>query len=260
MSEPVLLGQLRARAARAPMVVAHRGNSSAFPENTLPAFRSAVTLGADLVELDFQACADGTLVCLHDDTLNRTTDACARLGGEHIAIASLPWSRVRRLDAGAWRGRAHRGTRVPSLRQALRCITPRAIAMVEHKSGTPEALLALLGSRRLRERVLVQSFDWRFLARLHALAPDLLLGALGEGPLLPRHLRALPRTGARLVHWDAAALALGDVARLQRRGFLVCVYTVDPDVALVGAVCSGLDAITTNRPARLIQLLSQSFV
>jgi glycerophosphoryl diester phosphodiesterase len=255
MREPVLFGRLRELMAHAPLVVAHRGNSSVFPENTLPAFHSALELGADLVELDFHACADGTLVCLHDDTLDRTTNARTALGGTDLPVAAQPWSQVRRLDAGRWKGTRHRGTRVPSLREALRCITPRAIAMVEHKAGTPEALLALLGTRRLRERVLVQSFDWKFLARLRGLAPDLALAALGEGALTPRRLRLLPRTGARMVHWDFAALSPQDVAALHRRGQLVCAYTVDANLALVGAVLCGLDAITTNHPARLRKLL-----
>ena len=67
-----------------PLVIAHRGYSSAAPENTLPAFRWAVEVEADLVELDYHHSKDQVLTVVHDGTLDRTTDAVQRWGkGPH---------------------------------------------------------------------------------------------------------------------------------------------------------------------------------
>src|SRR5262245_15466592 len=58
-----------------PLIIAHRGNSSVAPENTLPAFQSAVDVKADLVELDYYHSAEGVPVVIHDEFLDRTTNA-----------------------------------------------------------------------------------------------------------------------------------------------------------------------------------------
>ena len=66
--------------ARRVLIIAHRGDSKAAPENTLPAFRSALRAGADLVELDYYHSSDGVPVVFHDRELDRTTDAVRRWG------------------------------------------------------------------------------------------------------------------------------------------------------------------------------------
>src|SRR5581483_3094013 len=100
-----------------PLVIAHRGDSSEFPENTLPAFEAAVEIGCDLVELDYHESADGVMVVIHDDTLDRTTDAKELFGGEQIAVKSKTWAELSRLDAGKWFDPKFAGTRLPTLEQ-----------------------------------------------------------------------------------------------------------------------------------------------
>lgn len=57
-----------------PQVIAQRGASSLAPENTLAAFVTAIKIGADCIELDIQRTKDGRLACIHEDTVNRTTN------------------------------------------------------------------------------------------------------------------------------------------------------------------------------------------
>jgi glycerophosphoryl diester phosphodiesterase len=78
-----------------PFVIAHRGASNVAPENTLAAIEQAVALGADGVEVDVRATADGVPLLLHDATVDRTTDGAGD-------IEALSWAQVQRLDAGAW--------------------------------------------------------------------------------------------------------------------------------------------------------------
>ena len=135
---------LRAASRTAPLVVAHRGDSGEFPENTVPAFRSAVKKSADLVELDFRESSDGVLFCFHDGTLDRTTDVRRRLERMKVKPEELPWATIVTLDAGRWKHPRFAGTRVPTLKQAIAAIRPGAVPLIEHKSGSPKRLVALL--------------------------------------------------------------------------------------------------------------------
>ena len=77
--------------ADGPVVVAHRGDRVHHPENTLAAFQAAAELGAPMQEFDVRVTRDGALVCLHDATLDRTTDAATLLGpGALVAQITLP--------------------------------------------------------------------------------------------------------------------------------------------------------------------------
>lgn len=239
------------------VVVAHRGDSAEFPENTLPAFASAVARGAPVVELDFYATRDGHLVCCHDTTLDRTTNAVASLGRKGIKPAELTLGELRQLDAGSWKNARFAGTALPTLSEALDAIQPGAITMIERKEGEPLPLIELLQAKGLVDHVLVQSFDWEWLARLHELEPRLALAALCGDPLNPERLERLRQTGAAIAHWDARKLEAPDVSLLHRNGFLVCAYTIDDDLSLLGARAFGLDAVTTNRPLHAREVMGR---
>ena len=253
--ETALSQRLRGLASRAPLIVAHRGASASHPENTLPAFSAGLDDGAAIVELDFRQARDGTLVCLHDQTIDRTTDGAARFGRDRVAVDTLSLAELDALDAGSWKGSAFAGVRVPTLRQALQTIQPRGITMIEHKSGDAAALVELLRDGGWTEDVIVQSFDWEWLSELRRLAPTLTLGALGSNRLTADDLARLDALGVSLVHWEAEDLTLEDLRALEARGFLTCVYTVDDDLGLLGAIGAGLSAITTDVPARLRKII-----
>ena len=93
-------------------VVGHRGAAADAPENTLPAFVRAAEQGAAMVEFDAKLTADGAVILMHDDTLERTTSGRG-------AVATTPLAAIQALDAGAWFGPAWRGTKVPTLEQAV---------------------------------------------------------------------------------------------------------------------------------------------
>ena len=236
-------------------MVGHRGASETHPENTLPAFRKALRDGAQVLEFDVHATSDGELVVIHDETLDRTTDARRRFRRSGLRVDGMRAREIARLDAGAWKAARFRGARVPTLRQVLRLLEGRAIPMIEHKGGLPADYVALLRELGQIDAVLLQSFDWGFVAEAHALEPSLALGALGEDLLDRRRLLQLPATGACLVHWDVHDLRREDVSAWHRHDYLVCAYTANSDVELLGCAQLGIDAITTNRPGRLAELV-----
>ena len=235
------------------VVVAHRGDSSAYPENTEAAFRAAVRAGAPMVEFDVFQSKDGAWVCMHDLTLDRTTDASDRLGRRGVRVDELTLAQLRELDAGSWFGDAFRGARVATLEEALAAIAP-AIPMIERKGGDARALVAELHRLEVVDDVLVQSFDWDWLEQVHAAEPRLLIGALGGDNPTRERLADVARTGAKVVHWGHDRLTDEAARWVLDSGRLLCVYTVDDEDEFRRCVGLGCRMVTTNRPAHFVEV------
>jgi len=127
-------------------LVAHRGASAYAPENTLPAYRLAIKQGADFVEQDLQITRDGVLICLHDLSLERTTDVEklfpdrfreSERDGRKVRewlVSDFTVAEISRLDAGSWFGEAFKGTRIPTWEQSIAEIRGKAGLFVETKA------------------------------------------------------------------------------------------------------------------------------
>lgn len=228
------------------MIIAHRGFSSAAPENTLPAFELALAAEADLVELDVRQARDGEWLVFHDRELDRATDAIQRWGKRHIQLAAKTSTELRTLDAGRWFDPRFAGTKVPLLSEALELIQPRSSTLIERKAGSAADLAHVLRQRNLIQEVLVQSFDWEFLCQLRQCEPKLGLGALGPAHRLPggkrplgisrklnrRWLDQAAKTGAQFIAWNRN-VSRGGIRLAHERGLRVFVYTINtPRLAL----------------------------
>jgi glycerophosphoryl diester phosphodiesterase len=236
------------------LIIAHRGNSSEAPENTLPAFRSAVRAGADLVELDYRHSADGVPVVLHDETLDRTTNAVRKFGREKIRIASIPWADLQGLDAGEWFAESFQGTRLPTLAAAIDVIQQGSVTLIEHKAGDAATCVALLRSKGVVGRVVVQSFDWEFLAECHRLQPELVLGALGKDTLTSQRLDQAVQTGASVLGWNHKHLDQAAVQAARARGLGVWSYTVNDPEQAARLARWGVTGIITDVPVRMAKV------
>lgn len=248
--------ELAKMAIDSPLVVGHRGDPVGYPENTLAAFRSAIDQGADLIELDFRQSSDGHLVVIHDRTVDRTTDGRARLNATDIEVSTLSLEQLSKLDAGNWQDSRHRGLSIPTLDAALDLVQEQAITMIEHKAGEAGKLIDLLRRKSLLGRVIVQSFDWEWLRELHRAEPKIMIAALGDGPCDAKKLAELQGTGACMLHWRYQDLSLEAIFRLKAEGYLLCAFTIDAELGLIGAAAAGLDAVTTNRPGRMQALIA----
>ncbi|MBI2513950.1 MAG: hypothetical protein HYV96_18420 [Opitutae bacterium] len=252
-----------------PLVIAHRGYSGAAPENTLPSFAAATLAGADMVELDYHHTSDGALVVLHDATLDRTTDARQRWGGEKIRASEHTLAELQSLDAGRWFDGRFAGTRLPLLTEAIELITPHAVTLVERKAGDARTCVELLRHRGWINRVVVQSFDWDYLRDFHALAPEQVLAALGpvapakgqpftdaEKALSPQQLDRLAAAGASVAAWSRDHVTHDSVREAHARGLKVWVYTVN-DVATARQMLDlGVDGIISNHPPLIWKALA----
>lgn len=233
------------------VVVAHRGNSSVAPENTLAAFEAAWRSGAGAIELDVRLTADGHVVVIHDETLDATTD---RVG----ALASTDLATVRAADAGGWFSPAFTGQRVPTFGEVLGLLSARpgidllvelkGAWTVEQVRGVTEPVVAA----GLAERVLAQSFRPETVAALRTAAPDLRRGLLVRE--VDRDLADRCRD-LGVVACNPHGLLLVQhpdlVDRLHAAGLQVMVWTLDEPEHWAVAVGLGVDAIITNRPDRL---------
>ena len=128
---------------RAPQIlVAHRGASAYAPEHTMAAYRLALDQGADFVEQDLGVTRDGVLICLHDPTLERTTDVEQvfpdrfRLvqGARRWFAADFTLDEIKRLDAGAWFGPDYAGERVATFQEAIDLVRGKAGLFPELKA------------------------------------------------------------------------------------------------------------------------------
>ena len=232
------------------LIIAHRGDSQVAPENTLPAFTSAVKAGADLVELDYCHSADGVPVVFHDGDLDRTTDAKKLWGGTKLPIASKGLAELKLLDAGNWYGAKFAGTRIPTLVEALEAIQAGSIALIEHKGGDPATCVELLKQKKLLDDVVVQAFDWDYLTGCHALAPQLALAALGDKEFTPAQLDQIAKTGASIVAWEDKFTSASTIAAVHARGWKAWVWTVDDPDRVTELVKANIDGIITNRPSQ----------
>ena len=173
-------GQARSAPA-APWLVAHRGASAYAPENTVPAFQLAAQQGATFVEFDLQLTRDKQVVCLHDNSLERTTDIeqvfpdrarpAAGGGARTWMLEDFTLAEIKRLDAGAWFDAKFRGTRIPTFGETIEALRGRSGLFIEVKSperyeGIERLIMAELRSRGLdtpwadpRTPVLLQSFN-----------------------------------------------------------------------------------------------------
>lgn len=247
-----------------PLIIGHRGYCAIAPENTLPSFALALEIPADLVELDYQHSKDGVPVVIHDPILDRTTDARKKWRRRRLKVSRTTAAEIQTLDAGAWFDPKFAGAKVPLLTEALDFICGNGgIALVERKSGDAATLARLLRERELINKVVVISFNWKFLRELHKLEPDQILGALGPPTRLtngrrPTRIRRglgvrladLMKTGARIAVWNPR-ISKRAVQKAHQRGLHVWVYTINEARHARQLTARGISGIITNEIATI---------
>jgi glycerophosphoryl diester phosphodiesterase len=239
------------------LVIAHRGDSADYPENTLPAFESAVKCGADLVELDYHHTADGVPVVLHDATLDRTTNARDRFGIKGILVSHRRLSDLAGLDAGLWKGEQFSGAHLPTLAEAIDTIQTGSMTLIERKAGDAKTCVDYLKAKNLLDKVVVQAFDWNYVADCHELAPELTLAALGGKEITGKRLDAVVATGARIAAWHQDSLSRESIGRIHNRGLRAWAFTVDDPRRIQELLDAGIDGIISNKPGLVREIIAE---
>ena len=232
------------------LVIAHRGASGTHPENTMAAFRRAVELGADMIELDVQLTRDGEVVVFHDATLERTTDGAGPL-------SALTLAELRRLDAGRWFGAAFAGERVPTLAEVLAAVPlPVNVELKPERDddGLEARALAVVERAGAAQRVVFSSFAGHALERLRARAPSATLAILWEQEPVPHAIRLAERVSARALHLRKEVATPPAVAAARAAGLAVRVWTVNAQADFDCLVAVGVDGVFTDFPERFLQI------
>lgn len=227
---------------------AHRGASAYAPENTLPAFEKAISMGADGVEFDVQRTADGELVVIHDETIDRTSTG---LG----AVVTQSYSRLRRHDYSN-RTVGFDGVKLPLLREVLELFKPTDMRVnielktsIELYEGIEDDALELVEELGMVEQTVWSSFNHNTMASLVGRVPRENIGVLMTDALFEPWTYAAD-FGAGALHPGVHLLRQpGFVEASHERGLKVHVWTIDdPEIADL-AMQMGVDAIITNDPA-----------
>lgn len=225
-----------------PYVMAHRGNQVACPENTIAAFRRAAEDGADILETDLHLTSDGIFVCIHDETVDRTTDGCGD-------VAGMTLEEIKRLSA-AYGREGFESERVPTLSETASILPDGMALALELKSGqflephVCRQLVSELDRLHLRNRAVLISFSLPRLDTVRSIAPDIPTGFITLSGIWPG-------VDTRLLgpYWPLLIVNPIYVWYAHRRGRLVCPLDDRPDARLWLYRLLRVDAVLTNDPA-----------
>lgn len=233
-----------------PVIQAHRGASGYAPENTLPAFRMAVQMGADGVETDLHMTRDGFFVVCHDENISRTSNGEGK-------IREMTLKQLKTYDFGGPYSAAYAGTSIPTLEEFLEVVKELDPINIEIKGPFPDGsdmaavfdrLVDRLNQYGCAERVLFSSFCHDWLRELKKRFPALRTGLLyGEGPRTPEETLRLAREyNADAIHPELHCINREIVETCRENGVDVNVWTVDSPQDIALAASLGVTGIITD--------------
>lgn len=231
-----LLGQ-----SRQVVVIAHRGEHLHHTENTIPAFRTAVEVGADFFEVDVRTTSDGRLVLMHDGRVDRTSNG-------HGEVAKMTFAEIRALEAG-------KDTRVPTLDEAMDAAGAHAGLYLDCKSVAPQPLIDAIERHNLSERVVIYGGP-AFLIEVLALRPKFrAMPEARNASTLKQLIESLRlKVAAFDAHdWTEAAISVAREAKIDM--YVDRLGPADKPEIWQQAVEQGATGIQTDSPAELVQYL-----
>jgi glycerophosphoryl diester phosphodiesterase len=238
------------------MLIAHRGFSGRYPENTLRAFREAMKLPVDGIELDIRRTRDGVLVVIHDETVDRTTFGSGR-------VSELTWDELRQLDAGAWKGEEFAGERIPRLDEVLELVNGQTVLHLEIKEpGTEKQIAETLRRYDAIGWVKLASFHPVALKATRQVAPDASLVLIG-GPRIGadddtfrQFVRDALSNGANALSVHHSVITKERVCYCHQRYLFIGAWTVNDAELARQLVAMGVDAIASDFPDLVASVLS----
>lgn len=233
-----------------PYLMAHRGNRVLCPENTLASFSKAFSEGADILETDLHLSKDGVFMCIHDATVDRTTD-----GSGPVAEKTL--AELKALSA-SYGFRGFENERIPTLAETA-SILPQGVALaLELKTDRflePEVCRQLVNELRthgILERTIVLSFSLPRLQAVQAIEPAIPMGWITMAKFSPD-----PKPEVLGPFWPAVFINPFFVRRAHKRQQLVCPLDPTPDNRLWYYKWLGCDAIVTDNPGATLAAMQR---
>lgn len=255
--------------ARPFAVHGHRGAMTLRPENTMASFQEAIRGGADFIEMDVAVTRDNVAVISHDPVIN--LEICQGPGGKR-PIHELTLAEVRQYDCGSLKLKTFPrqtpvpGAGIPTLDEVLDLAQSSAIRFnIEIKSsetwpanytlppaGLARMVVDAVRRRKIERRTLIQSFDFRVVKAVVAIAPDLAVAAL-YGPRGDRtFVDIATETGVRIVTPNFRIVTPEKLKAAHAAGVQVIPWTVDDAADWDRLIAMGVDGIITNDPGGLV--------
>jgi glycerophosphoryl diester phosphodiesterase len=238
-----------------PGIIAHRGVVLAAPENTVPAIEQAIALGSRAAEIDLRYTADGEVVLLHDETLDRTTNGRGRIAEKTLA-------EVKKLDAGSWFDSKFSGTHVPTFREVIEMARGRIELYLDLKEADPTPVLRMVARENASGFVYFRPYSYTALRTIVAAdRNNKVLFDLDDWMQMPELLRTVrvnfPNVffSGSLHVWTPEMLT--QARQLGVQTFVNVLGPEDNRENLERAVRMGFDFIQTDHEAELRDLLKQ---
>ncbi len=231
------------------IVVAHRGFSGRYPENTALALIRAVELGVEMVEFDVHLTSDGVGVVIHDSAVDRTSDGSG-------AIADLTWDQIKSFDAGSWMGAEHAGQRFITIDDALELV-PEPVRLNVHIKASDDdrsEVVSLVISSLNLSGSLSRSFiasDQKTIVCAKSIEPQVAVCNLSTDPedsYIERSIEVGCTVFQPKNHQTDAAFC----TEAHRHGLEVNPFYADDEQEMRRLINCGVDGILTNHPDRLI--------
>lgn len=239
---------------------AHRGASGDYPENTLLAFRKALEIGVDEIELDLRMTRDGHLVVMHDATVDRTTDGSGSVDG-------LTLSEIKRLDAGGAFGEGFRGERVPTWEETLELLKGKVRLNVHLKEGggsvgEPDGgyerkVVGPLRDFDMEEDVILACRD-ESVGIFAGIDPGIECRIFPNNRSPVEYIQASVDLGLRTMQPGRDMTTRGFVRQAHAAGRSVHVFYADTPDDMRAYIEMGVDGILTNFPERLNRVLEET--
>ncbi|SFC99888.1 glycerophosphodiester phosphodiesterase [Clostridium uliginosum] len=234
--------------------IAHRGLSGLYPENTMLAFEKAIEVGCDGIEIDVQLTKDGYAVICHDEELNRTTT-----GKGFIKDHML--EELMQLDAGIKFGEKFKGLRIPTFDEFLEYVSDKDLLInIEIKNSIidyeniEKIIYALISKHHIEDKVIISSFNHYSIRRCIRLARNIKTGLL-YGDCIFEPYNYVQMVGANALHPEYNSVTKEIVERSHDNNLEVNIYTVNDEKDMKKMIDLGVDAIITNYPNLLKELL-----
>ena len=230
-------------------VTAHRGYSAAYPENTIPAFKGAIQVGADWAELDVQQTADGEVIVMHDSNLKQTT-------GLDKEVWQVTWDEIKGLDNGSWFDKKYQTVRIPTLEEVLKVCRGKIHLNIEikpsgHDKDLEEQVAKLLKKYHMRDTCVVSSLKYDSLRKIKE-ADDSIETAYITSVSYGNFTDLEYADGYSV---ESTLLSKSFVNKAQKAGKQIYVWTVNSEERLEKVVGMGIDNVITDDPVMAKELI-----
>lgn len=240
--------------------IAHRGASAYAPENNISAIKKAIDLGSKFIEIDVHMTKDGTVVSIHDETVNRTSNGKGK-------VDSFTFEELQKFDFGNWFGSEFKGEKIPSLEEVLSLIKDDSVLIIELKYGDERypkiesKIVDLVVRMKKESNVILKSFDRKILNTFEDIAPsiDRLYCTFGGNRVFTvdnglRFSDILSKGNFQYLQVHKYFLSKSLVRRAHEKGIKVIVWDVHDIETMKKFKDKGVDFIESDNPDYVLKL------